>query len=177
MDVFFVYGLVDSGEPDLIRYVGQTQSMSRRLKLHAMHLESYYGMAASWKWSVLFFGRTFEMRLIEVVYGDREKSLAREAFHISQQHQKTGRLTNARAYKSAQRLGGLSNATADSFLETHQLLRACIEESASESITYRVAKIIDRMETSHRSLMLCGRYDSFANAVEELYLRKIQVAA
>lgn len=181
MDVFFIYGLVDSGEPDVVRYVGQTKSLANRFKVHHAEIHAYHGSAGAWKWSVLFFGRCFEMRLLEVVYGSRAEARVREKFHIDYHEHLHGRLMNGQEFTARQKAAGVPPIVVRHQLGMILKLRTLLKENLTKTRLEwikDVAGFIDHTETAITSLMMT-KADSFTNRLKDLraeIIRKARIA-
>lgn len=159
---YFVYGLSDPAEPDVIRYVGQTDNLHRRLKVH--RAEPIYGPAGFWKWSVRFFGRRVAMQTIEVVDGTRQDSLDCERGHIARL-EPSGRLVNGPSYRRTNRAAGVQPVVVDAFFSCLRILQLLRRQGDETRAGYIAARTADELETKFKSLRMCGPYDSFRHAL------------
>ncbi len=166
MDVFFIYGLYDDAEPHVIRYVGQTKSLYKRIRVHYGSVYSCCGPAGVWKWSVLYFGRQIHMRLLEVVYGTRRNAIDREAWHIADQQANRGRLVNK--FYAHQLACGIPATLATTQIELVHGIRSALRHTigkASKGLVNSIARSVDRLGEEYPSLLICTNKDSYSRAV------------
>ena len=94
-EIRYVYGLTDSAEPEIIRYVGETNSLRRRFKEHMLGCKD--SNARFWTDGLRIFRRFPEIHLLQVVYGGKSESLEYESEFIHK-YEKMGRLLNGLAW-------------------------------------------------------------------------------
>jgi predicted GIY-YIG superfamily endonuclease len=92
MNKHFIYALFDERQPNLIRYVGHTRSLSERLKEHFKESKRQKNYRADWIKKVIREGSSIGIRVLEEC--DAEIVKTREVFWIAKLKQEGQRLTN-----------------------------------------------------------------------------------
>lgn len=172
MDVFFIYGLVDEAYPDEIRYVGQTAALYKRWKAHRYNKFPQAWAARAWKASVAFFGRKVEVRLLEVVYGNRQDARGREQFHIHRLMTAGHRLMNGEAWSRRRRAVPSADRFIMLLIAFHDLL-----DSKTDPMLRgmrRMADVIDRWEKDQPELLTCGKTDCFESRLCEIRRKRMR---
>lgn len=156
MDTFFVYALFDPIAPDEIRYIGQTRSLTKRR--HAYR----WGPVGYWKWCVEFFGRSIDVRLIDVVHGSKHDALRREA-DVIRENARRYPLMNAVEYRARQ--WPLSKHFVRCFeLDFARFSRVAFDYSDhGRAKASDLAIHLDEMQSRHASLQLCTSPISFSD--------------
>lgn len=168
---FTVYGLVDSGEPDHIRYVGQTKDLTNRLAFHRQMYERY--PVNLWKRGVMFLGREYRVVELELVEGTRADSMACEKFFIDTLTAGGARLVNGDIYRARHKREGISSYEAAAYLQLLDgLFRMQMRLEDREALE-ALAGGIDQLESARKPLCLFrtvfqeGCYDSFREYVQQ----------
>lgn len=89
-----IYSLSDSESPDIIRYVGQTSNLKRRLNDHKNPNRDCYSHTSNWIRSVLKSGRDIKCSVLSLVFS-RDLAISLEIAYIKEFREKGFDLTNA----------------------------------------------------------------------------------
>jgi hypothetical protein len=69
----FVYALSDPAEPELVRYVGRTNGLAKRLRTHIAEAEHGIAIKDVWLMYLRYAGRVPDLRVIEECHASDEK--------------------------------------------------------------------------------------------------------
>ena len=169
MDTYFIYGLLDSGFPSDIRYVGQTVSMVSRLRDHMSG--DVYGSPGFWKWGVRFFGRSLQMIIIDAVRGSRDDARRLEASHILRLHNAGCRLVNTKCYKSMLSKNGIPSGVLRTYVQMLRALHRGVpycDDGFRDALFY-TGTAIDSLESTFPQMALWGPDDCFRTRILEIF--------
>lgn len=166
---FVIYGFVDSGERDVVRYVGETKNIKRRTPAHRSVVNTTW--SGYWQWAVKFFGRSVQTVVLEEFDGTASHAIEREAWHIREQQRLHERLTNGSAFRDIVLINGMS-AQAENLRCALDVIR-CMSRPLAFAKTRRsglvnIGRLVDNLQTAHDCLRVCLDRDSFRNRMHAM---------